>query len=494
MKRSPMLAGLCAAVLTCGSPTQEPASPPPPPAQQQQQQQQQQQPQPQQPGPDEGAVARRRDALRRAVQGSGQDAPAPAASPVNQGGVPIPTALSGSIGLQSGPFQSLAISMDLMTAVGTSSEPDPVIQQLQGGHHDPRRRGFTLQQAELQITGAVDPFFQGRFVLVSALDAETNETIVEIEEGWLQTQQLPYGLQLRAGQYLTPFGRLNPVHPHAWDFQDQPVVMSRFFGEDGLRGPGALVSWLLPTETYLELSLGAQDAHGETMASFLSSDEAYAERPLGGRSFPSDGAPLVRSGGDLVWNGRVAVSFDPSPPTTFLAGVSGVFGPNATGAGAATAIYGADLMWRWRPLDNRRGYPFFKVQGEVMARDFEAAAQVDASDPNNPFAVAGETLHDWGAYLYAVWGFDVGWAFGLRGEYASGRGQSYVGQGQFDRAQDPWRADRVRVSPMLSYQTSEFSRLRLQYNFDRSDHLTRDAHSVWLGFEILVGPHQPHSY
>ena len=69
-----------------------------------------------------------------------------------------------------------------------------------------------------------------------------------------------------------------------------------------------------------------------------------------------------------------------------------------------------------------------------------------------------------------------------------------VGGGAFDRAQDPWRADRVRVSPMLSYQTSEYSRVRLQYNWDDSDHLDEVVHSVWLGFEVLIGPHQPHSY
>jgi hypothetical protein len=52
----------------------------------------------------------------------------------------------------------------------------------------------------------------------------------------------------------------------------------------------------------------------------------------------------------------------------------------------------------------------------------------------------------------------------------------------------------VRVSPMLSYQTSEYSRVRLQYNWDDSDHLDEVVHSVWLGFEVLIGPHQPHSY
>jgi len=127
-------------------------------------------------------------------------------------------------------------------------------------------------------------------------------------------------------------------------------------------------------------------------------------------------------------------------------------------------------------------------------REFEANEQLDEADPLNPITLPEETLRDQGGYLCAVYGFAVGWAFGLRGEYATGSGSSYQGGGTFDRALDPFRCDRLRVSPMLSYQTSEYSRLRLQYNYDDSDHLDDEAHSFWLGFEILLGPHQPHTY
>ena len=411
----------------------------------------------------------------------------------NQGALPVQAQAPTAQGIVSGPFNLLQISTDLMTAVGTSTEPDRVVQQLQGGHHDPRKRGFTLQQAEVQITGAIDPYFRGQFVMVTSLDAETGESIFEIEEAWLTTQQLPANLLLRAGVYLTDFGRVNSVHPHQWDFMDQPVMHTRLFGEDGMRAPGARLAWLLPTATYCEAILGAQNANGETMHSFLSSDESYAERPLGGRAFADDGQQ-VRTLGDVVWNARLASAVDFDDSHTLGGGISGLFGPNATGLGADTVIYGADLMFRWRPVDNRRGYPFFKVQGEVLGRSFLAAEQTDVTDPDNPLTVQRQTLDDYGGYLYAAWGFDVGWAVALRGEYATGRGGSYVGNGAFDRAQDPFRADRIRWSPMLSWQTSEYSRVRLQYNLDRSDDLDRTAHSVWLNFEILIGPHLPHSY
>jgi len=428
----------------------------------------------------------RQAALDRAIQG-------PAPAPIDQGAMPMPTSTALQSGNSSSPLSQLDISVDLLTAVGGSSVRDDELRRLQGGQHDPRKRGFTLQQAEVQINGAVDPYFRGQFVLVSSLDPDEGETIVEVEEAWLTTQQMPYNLQIKAGHYLTEFGRMNQVHPHAWDFQDQPVMMSRLFGPDGLRSPGARLSYLAPTPTYLEFLVGAQNANGETLESFFANDEVYEERGIGGRFLDED-ARQQRGLGDLMWHGRIATAVDFDAEHTLGGGVSGLFGPNPTGLGANTSIWGLDFMYRWRPVDNRRGYPFVKVQGEFFSRRFEAADQTDTSDPLNPIDVPGATLHDYGGYLYVIYGFAVGWAVGLRGEYATGSGASYLGDGEFARAEDPFRSNRTRISPMLSYQTSEYSRLRLQYNFDRSDHLDDPVHSVWLGFEILMGPHQPHAY
>jgi hypothetical protein len=55
---------------------------------------------------------------------------------------------------------------------------------------------------------------------------------------------------------------------------------------------------------------------------------------------------------------------------------------------------------------------------------------------------------------------------------------------------------------MLLFQPTEFSRIRLQYNYDIASHLKTDglgsnapdAGSVWMGFEVLIGTHPPHKY
>ncbi|MFQ5580333.1 MAG: hypothetical protein ACE5FZ_06950, partial [Nitrospiria bacterium] len=86
------------------------------------------------------------------------------------------------------------ISLDGLFAAGYFSEPA----NLQFGAHDPNERGFTLQNLELTFTGVVDPFFQAEGHLIFGL--EDGESFVEVEEAFLTTLGLPYGLQIMAGQ------------------------------------------------------------------------------------------------------------------------------------------------------------------------------------------------------------------------------------------------------------------------------------------------------
>ncbi len=392
-----------------------------------------------------------------------------------------------------GQFRLIDMSLDLIGSVGTSTAQNGVIQQLQGGHHDPKQRGFTLQQAELALAGAVDPYFRVDSHITSVIDPQ-GETIVELEEAYATSSSLPHRLQLKTGHYLTEFGRINPVHLHDWDWGDQPVVVSRFFGGDGLRAPGARMSWVMPTDTYTEAIFGMQNASGATVKSFLSNANVYGEEPIGGRAFQQR---TVRALEDVLYTARLSQSRTPTEATVLQYGASALFGPNASGQSSDTLIYGTDFVFLWRPTSNDKGWPFFKVQGEWMARVFDAESQRDGNgDPAAPAA----TLRDQGGFLQALWGYRRGWSTGLRGEYATGSGgdYSYLQSGASDpttytRALDFDRTDRMRISPLLCYQPSEFTRIRLQYNYDESDHLSGDGeHSVWLTFQTLIGVHQPH--
>src|SRR5215208_6708992 len=167
----------------------------------------------------------------------------------------------------SGGYMNIGVT-SLLDA-GWSSAND--LSALLPGDHDPRVRGFTLPNTELTFDGAVDPYFKGFANIVYKLDAE-GETGVELEEAYLLTTSLPANLQLKIGQFFAEFGRQNPQHPHSWAFAEQPLVLNRIFGPDGLRSQGVRLSWLAPTPFYTEAMVSLVNSAGETTSSFRSEE------------------------------------------------------------------------------------------------------------------------------------------------------------------------------------------------------------------------------
>src|SRR3990167_8505195 len=65
-----------------------------------------------------------------------------------------------------GKLRLIDISMDALFVGGWSTVNDNTLQNIQGGGHDPRKRGFTVQNIELSLTGAVDPYLNGEAHIV----------------------------------------------------------------------------------------------------------------------------------------------------------------------------------------------------------------------------------------------------------------------------------------------------------------------------------------
>src|SRR6266568_3718362 len=221
------------------------------------------------------------------------------------------------------------ISFDGLFALAYSSARD--LNHIEVGDHDPQQRGFNARNIELAFDGAVDPYFEGFANIVFKLDND-NQTQVEVEEAFMQTTSLPYNLQLKAGQFFAAFGRLNPTHPHTWDFADTPLVNGLFLGPDGLRGVGAQTSWTLPLPWYSQLIFASQNGRGSTGFSFRNpgDDGMFFDRITTDRE--------ARGLQDFVWIPRWENSVDLSPTQVVLAGVSGAFGSNETGANSRTQI------------------------------------------------------------------------------------------------------------------------------------------------------------
>lgn len=348
------------------------------------------------------------------------------------------------------------------------------VEALQRGDHDPRTRGFTLPNTELTFDGAVDPYFKGFANIVYKIEP-SGETGVELEEAYLLTSSLPANLQLKAGQFVTEFGRQNPQHPHSWAFVDQPLVLNRMFGPDGLRSQGLRLSWLLPTSFYTEAMVTVANAKGGATSSFVSDESSDIH---GGRLV--DRTP--RGPGDMLIAPRVTTSFDLSDTQTLVLGASGAFGPNNSGRTARTQIYGVDGYWKWKPAAAQVGFPFLSMQAEAMWRKYEAQDRIAVL--SSDLVLPSETLRDNGAYAQFLWGIKPRIVAGLRGEFANGE------DGQF--ASDV-RGHRTRISPNFTWYPTEFSKFRVQYNYDDRKNIGTD-HSLWFQFEFLLGAHAAHKF
>src|SRR5213592_4271623 len=367
------------------------------------------------------------------------------------------------------------ISFDGLFALAYSSAAD--LHNIEVGDHDPQQRGFIARNTELAFDGAVDPYFEGFANIVFKLDND-NQTSVEVEEAFMQTTSLPFNLQLKGGQFFAAFGRLNPTHPHTWDFADTPLINGLFLGPDGLRGVGAQASWTLPLPWYSQLIFASQNGRGSTGFSFRNPGDngMFFDRVTTDRE--------ARGLQDFVWIPRFENSFNLSDTQTVLAGVSGAFGSNETGANSRTQIYGADLLYKWKSSYAEGGFPFVKWQTEFMYRRFQAGRGANESFP------VAETFHDWGLYSQVLWGFKKGWVAGIRGDYVDMQDSEFT--------DDLDRQSRWRISANLTWYPTEFSKIRLQYNQDFLEKnfflSARQVESIFLQWEFILGAHGAHKF
>jgi hypothetical protein len=391
--------------------------------------------------------------------------------------VTLAASLIGSaLGAQQAPARSgpayMNIGFTALTDAGWSTSR--TLSQILQGDHDPKVRGFTIPNTELTLDGAVDPYFRGFANFVFKLD-ENGETGVELEEAFLVTTSLPANLQLKAGQFFVEFGRQNAQHPHSWSFVDQPVILSRLFGPEGLRSQGLRLSWLAPTPWYIETMVSVVNSTNGTAFSFRS-DESFEIHA---------GIPVERpvlEAGDMLIVPRIATSFDPTATQTFLLGASAAVGPNNSGPASRTRIVGVDGYWKWKSADAQQGFPFVSLQAEALHRSYQAYQREAVAPPG--FTWGADTFADRGAYGQLLWGIKPRVVAGLRADVATGDSTDF---------KSDFRGDRLRVSPNLTWYPSEFSKLRFQYNYDNRKTIGKD-HSFWVQFEFLLGAHASHKF
>ena len=142
-----------------------------------------------------------------------------------------------------------------------SFNPDiSLVGDFQGIHHSNQRETLQdrliVRELELGISGNVDPYmrYDSVFSVHPKADQDSGYDI-DVEEAYVSPLVKPYGLDGKLGKFRVDFGKVNELHQHALPWPDYPLVIQRFFGEEGLEGEGLSASWLAPGNRYVEFGI-----------------------------------------------------------------------------------------------------------------------------------------------------------------------------------------------------------------------------------------------
>ena len=364
-----------------------------------------------------------------------------------------------------------AVSIVLNGKATTFSESSGEMAGFAVGEEGERgREGLGIDESELTIAANVDDKFYGS--LTAAIVREDGSDIVELEEAYLQTLaglQFIDGLTIKAGRAFWTIGYLNEHHAHTDDFADRPLPYRAFFNK-AYNDDGVEVSYLLPTDFYAEVGMGA---------------------------FRGDDFPFGGSDGEGIgaWSAFARVGSDIGANQSWRLGGYALMGEakggRATEEGEVvfvgdTDLYGMDFRYTFAPTGNAREREFI-LQGEAFWRDEDGQYSLD-SGRDGTFVNHDDSSVGW--YAQGVYKFAQKWRAGVRySELESPDIQAgLVGTGL-----DGTRHDPRSTSLMLDYTNSEFSRWRFQYNHNELSRTSND-NQFMIQYIMSIGAHGAHKY
>jgi hypothetical protein len=331
---------------------------------------------------------------------------------------------------------------------------------------DDSPRGFSLREVELAFSGAVDPYFD-----VWATFGISDNSI-EPEEVYVQTRRFLPGAQVKFGQFLSGIGYLNRQHRHQWDFVEAPLPYAALFGSN-LEEVGVQVTWLPATRVYTQFGFEALQGDNALIANQLADEY---------------GGVLEETPGPRLFTGFLKMSPDLGYSNTLQGGLSIGRSRSHQQADAEGNVYdgtawflGTDWIWRH---DSPRPYgeSDLTVQGEYIYRSktLDLMSEGDLQDTTS--------LQD-GLYAQVVYGVGPRWTVAGRFDAAGLRNHVDAFTGVTEAGAT------TRYSANATFNPTEFSRLRVQYNYARvpSDSRTR-FHQVYVQFQMSLGVHGSHAF
>jgi len=327
--------------------------------------------------------------------------------------------------------------------------------------------GLSLDETELAISANVDDKYYG--FLTTSLEQTDGETSIAIEEAYFETLALPHGLKVKAGRFLSELGYLNPIHAHAWDFNDAPLAYLAMLNT-AYADTGVQLRWVVPAELFVEI--GGELLRGD---SFPAADGAASDGTGASTLFVHFGGDV---GADKSWRAGIArLTADANARTSVFDGGSLAF----TGSSDVTI---ADFVWKWAKNGNSRER-YYVVQAEYLQRDEDGSVMVTTLAGDESGAYTGTQN---GFYVQGVYQFRPRWRAGVRFDRLSA--DNAVGVSAATPLVAAHRPH--RVSAMADFSNSEFSRLRLQWN--RDDSRPETDNQIVFQYLMSLGAHGAHRF
>lgn len=228
-----------------------------------------------------------------------------------------------------------------------------------------------LQEAEIQLTSVVDPFWTADVVLAfhpaHAHDGEEAHGMeTDLELATLTSTAMPAGLGLTLGRFYLPVGRHAVLHTHQYGFSRAPLAQQLILGDHGLTEIGAKVDATLPLPWWSEVAVYGVNGDAEIFDA-------------------EDRSPAYGAHWSNLW--------DLTDDATFELGGSYLAGPAARHEDLAGELnlLGVDATWKWVASGRSQG-PAAEVSVEAYLPDADNAA----ADPTGWFALGQYRVHrDW---------------------------------------------------------------------------------------------------
>ena len=359
-----------------------------------------------------------------------------------------------------------------------------------GGHDHGMREGLHTGHMEAVVSGNINAKLEAR-VTTGIMETEDEGLEMELEEAFVETQGLGKGVTVKAGRFFSDVGYLSSKHNHEWDFADNPLVYKGMFGGH-TNDDGVQLSYVTPTQQFVQV--GTELFKGDKFPAANSDDTVGAA------------TVFAKTGGDIgtdhswqagIGHWRADSINDREGELHSHTRADGSIHAATPSFDGKSSINTVNATYKWAPNGNAQERNF-KLQGEYFQRDESGKIDLVKPDGGLERTLDYDGKQD-GFYVQGVYQFRPHWRVGLRHDQLDSDNTLTQANG---KAATDHQVETTglateghtpkRNTLMVDYTPREYSRLRLQFNEDKSTPETDKQ--VMLQYTHSFGSHGAHGF